>query len=700
MPTLTTTRGKRNDRAISPLVGFPALNTPLGTSLDQDQIVWLTDFVNDEWTKYHDALSPWRSKMEKYERRSENDFSDRSADNELRNEETPDNIFFRNNNTLGLSNGFADFAFAQARDDLLGQFPWFQARPEGGDDEQLAADVSKHANWKIKNTNLTDVLTDALFQAVNLGTSFPKITWRRDIESYEKVATIAVGQDGKPISTSNGDFVYADDELTDTPEGTVPSKDPATVLPPNLTWEEMAIPDELVVFDNLDAALVDFHDIAFDPVAPSLDLDHTPVFHRRSIGLLDARYEFELSEAQYQAALSVINNGTAKTGQDTARTHRGEAEPSATNYDADEETNPRITMVEGYLRCDPFGNGKPIRIYVVFCPELYLIFKLDYLANVTPSAMLPVIPVRCYRIPGRVAGVGYLERYDETNDFVDSEFNAIIYHDRMASSPPGGYHEDAVEEDLDDENITLSPNKLWKLAPDRSIEDFIQFARIPDVSNRAESLMNIGMQVSQLRTGITSAAQGELKGIPQASTATGVKQVVSRGATLLKWPIDSMKGDLTKVVSYAVYLLYANQNAAETFAWGEGKDLELIEIEPGDVRGMQMNVSFVMSQTQNMEKLETVNTAINLLIQYIQIPEQEKGAARPLFVKAIHALGFNDADEMIREPVTSAEGLAQMLPENLQQPFMQWLASAQAEAVPPEGQAMPPQPMQPQPQGA
>jgi len=472
MPNITTQREPRRKMSkAAKTKDFGGLRTPLGTALTPSQINWLTDYAIDRWRATHSSLSGWRSKMAKFEKRAENDFSDRATNNELRNEETPDNIFFRNNNSLGLSNGFADFAFAQARDDLLGQFPWFQARPEGSDDEQLAADLSKHANWKIRHTNVTNVFTDAVNQSINIGTSFPKITWRRQIEEFERVATVAVGPDGSPVATSAGDPVEADDELVETGDGIAPAKDPSTVLPEGFAWEEHAIPDEVTIFDNVSAALVDYNDIAFNALAPELDIHETDVFHRRSIGLLDARMEFGLTKEQYDAALSVVNDGTDKTGQDTPRTHRGEGEMSTTSYDAEEETNPSLTMIEGYMRCDPFGSGKPIRIYIVFCLELQVTFKLDYLANITPNGVLPILPVRCYRVPGRLIGVGYLERYDEINDFVDSQFNSIIYHDRMASSPPGGYHEDALDEDLDDvDTVELSPNKLWKQRGQRRAE--------------------------------------------------------------------------------------------------------------------------------------------------------------------------------------------------------------------------------------
>ncbi|WP_035613326.1 hypothetical protein [Haloferula sp. BvORR071] len=89
----------------------------------------------------------------------------------------------------------------------------------------------------------------------------------------------------------------------------------------------------------------------------------------------------------------------------------------------------------------------------------------------------------------------------------------------------------------------------------------------------------------------------------------------------------------------------------EVFTWGEGKDAELLEIKAGDVRGLRTNVSLVLTQSQNLQRLEAAKTAIQIALQYVAVPEADKPALRRLFVQALSSMGFNDADRIIRKAV-------------------------------------------------
>jgi hypothetical protein len=334
--------------------------------------------------------------------------------------------------------------------------------------------------------------------------------------------------------------------------------------------------------------------------------------------------------------------------------------------------------VEGFIRCDPFGKGNPKRLHVVFSPGLNMIFRSDYLANVTPEGILPVFPVRCFKTPGRVIGRGYFERYEEGNDSIDGKYNSVEYRDRMSSNPIAGIHEDVLADELSDEDVVLEPGKVFKLKAEKTLKDFIEFLAMPDLNSRTVELLNQNLQMLQMRTGISSASQGELKGVPQSNTATGVNQIISRGAVLLKWPITQIKNDLEKPVEYAVHLNYANQDDDETFVWGEGKDAELINIKANDVKGLRANVSLSLTQSQNQTKLQSAQAAIGIAATYSTLPEIEKTAQRRLFVQAIKSLGFDDADKIIRDAIVNPAEILNLLPPELKPVFEQFLASQRA----------------------
>lgn len=214
------------------------------------------------------------------------------------------------------------------------------------------------------------------------------------------------------------------------------------------------------------------------------------------------------------------------------------------------------------------------------------------------------------------------------------------------------------------------------------MEEAIQMAQLPDLDTRTMELLQMSIQFGQMRTGITSASQGEMSSLPQNNTATGVQAMMSRAAVLLKEPIDSLKKSLTRDLRYAVKLTYARFDRIEAFVHGEGEAQELIELSPEEVANLELDVRLLMTQAQNSEKLENSQAAIQLLTQYMQFPEHEKAAGRDLFLQALKSLNFDNADQIIREAVTDPQQLLEILPAELQGPFAQFMQSMQPEEPP------------------
>jgi len=639
---------------------LPKGKTALDMSLNDVQTQWLARYATDQWNAHHQALAGWRAKIKKLKRIAESDRSDRKGAPDRDITKAPKTIFDESNRGLGLVSGFADFAFAQARDDLFGTSPWFAASPEGVADDKLATSITRHAHWKFNQTSLKECFIDALRLATDIGTAFPKLNWRREIEKYETIKKVVLDEGGNPVLKPDGSYLSLSD-IPLTPD-----------MPPPPT-QEMLVEDQATVFDNIEARCIDYQDIAFDPTAPELNLLYTDVFHRFQIGLLDAKHIYNLTEEQYHAALDLINSD--KSGARTPRPHRDEASPTALQ-NQEEGSNPPILLVEGYMRCNPLGpKGTPIRIHCVFSPVLETIFSTDYLQNQTPDGILPIYSIPWFKTPNRIIGKGYFERFQDVDDFIDEQFNLTIHRDRLAADPVGGVDIDVLDEDIEEvSEIRNSPGKLWKVKAGRKIEEAFSFVVVPDANQRAVELLNMMTQMAQMRTGITSASQGELDGVAESNTATGVNQIISRGAVLLKWPIDEVKEHLGRPLDGAIKLLYANQNQDETFTWAEGTMPELITLTRESVHGLRLNVSLTMTQAQNQQKLKSGQAAIGIHQQYIGLPEPEKQSARTLYEQTIAALGFHGADQIIRQPITDAAGIAAMLPPELQQA---WVAFAQ-----------------------
>ena len=662
MPAVTMTAKSPDIMPEAPQDQRKAMNfakaTPLARALSDVRIAWLLLHVTQRWESLHGSLGGWRAKMGKYERMAEEDYSDRVKEIDPTNPGIEKDIFAYQNETLGTVAGFYDFHYAQAKDDIFGTRPWFAATPEGKSDDVLAETMSKHAQWKFNQSDVEPSLLDALKISTWGGTCFVKAAYLRDIESFKKQAAVAIEvKTGKAITNETGMLVTSAEELAD-----------MGYSAEQIKWETRDIEDTQVMYANVTNSVIDWRDIGFETTAPFLDLRYTDVFVRFRMGLLDVMARYNIPEERKPELMGLINGRS-----DIVRNHRDETEPEGNHmYEAD--ANPLISLVEGYVRCSVIP-GQVSRIHVIFSPDLYSIFSMDYLSNVTPGGILPIFPVRINKIPNRIMGAGYFEKYESPNNAIDRQYNLITYRNRFNAHVYTAFQPDALLDDGEGEEIELDPQKPLRLKADKTIGDAISFAAAPDTNSRSEMLLNSQLQMIQMRSGITSAAQGELKGVPSSNTATGTRDLQSRGATILKCPIDEQITDLTAITNYNVLLLYANQEVDETFTWGEGREAELLNIKAGDVMGIKANVSLTLTQAQNQNKRESAMAAIDVITRWIQIPEPEKPATRYAFVQALSAIGFNNAEDIIRQAAVDPAGIIAMLPPDLagivQQAFVQ-----------------------------
>lgn len=632
--------------------------TPLAREMGDIRTRWLVDHLTNRFTALHGNMRAWRDKMAKWERMSEEDYSDRKGAVDEVNQSSTKDIFPLQNETLGAVPGFYDFHLAQAKDDIFGTHPWLAATPEGAQDQDLSDVMSKHAQWKFNQSNIEETLIDAIKVSTWGGTAFVKAAYLRELETYKKPTAVAIEvATGNAIMNEAGVLVSSAEEL----EAMGFSEE-------QVEWSVQDVEDTSVVYSNVTNALIDYKDIAFETTAPELCLLHTDVFIKFRMGLLDLMDRYGIGEDRKPELMATIHGY-----DEVAKDHRDESQPAASD-EPDENANPLVNLVEGFVRCSVIP-GRVSRIHVIFSPELRAIFFADYLANVTPGGILPVFPVRINRIAGRIFGKGYFEKYESPNNAIDRQYNLITYRNRVNAHVWTAIQPDAILDDQEGEDYEPDPTKPMVLKPDKTIADAISFAAAPDTSSRGEMLLNSQLQMIQMRSGITSAAQGELKGVPSASTATGTRDLQSRGAIILKCPISEQVKDITRVVEFDVLLLYANQDQDETFTWGEGREAELLKIKANDVLGIRANVTLTMTQSQNQRKLEMAQQAIQTVMTYIQVPEIEKPAVRVAFVQALQAVGFHNAEDIIRQATVDPAGILAMLPPDIapivEQAFMQ-----------------------------
>lgn len=447
-------------------------------------------------------------------------------------------------------------------------------------------------------------------------------------------------------------------------------------------WKPAYARRERVIWQGVECVPVHFNDISFREDAPGLDLLHTNVYVSVEMSVAEARERFSLSKEDALrlarcAGVGTVGGGGAGNGDARARERQMDAVAvwpavGGGGADATEEVlgedelermlNTRVRLIEGYLLADVLGAGRMSRVCIVFPPahEDWIVWA-DYLANISPGAELPVHVAVWEAVPHKLYGRGFFAKYAYVQTGCDELWNQVQFRNAMHANPITAIRTGNLERDEDDGDLVLRPGLAITPKGSNKLGDCIEFAQLPDLDDRSMELFQVGMQLAQLRSGISSASQGDLSALPENNTATGIRSLMSRAAVLLKKPVRRMRRCKGRAFSYAVRLFYANFDREEAFVWGEGRNAELVRMTPEKIANLDLDVRMLLTQEQNQTKLEGAQVASGLIGQWLQVPEAEKAAVRPLFLQAIKALEFDQADEIVRQPMVKIEDCIALL---------------------------------------
>lgn len=676
---------------------------------DSARSVELCRFARLQWGQYKSGLNSWYTHRQNYLNEMNDIFAHREAGRNHDRDEDVKLAFVLRNESLNIVAAMAEFASAQAEQDIFGGDPWFAAKPVGRADFELADLLQKHLAWKLRDNRLVTSFCQGIQLAAFVGEVFTKASYTTLLDEYEEPVSVLM---------SGGKAVML--EGVTIPD-TVPMEQAkqmaiAAGATGDLSWGEVYQTKTVITREGSESVIMLHKDVAFREDAPSLCLEHTNFYHLTEMTVARARKLFNLSkiDAVRLALAAGTQNGTKwHPGQED---HIVDANPQSDvqpqfgmEFD-DQLLNSRVQLVEGWIRVDPFGDGTERSLYVVFAPdhEDWLVYA-NYIGNLSPKATLPVHCHTWETKSGRLYGKGFAEKYGAYQTYVDNLWNQISFRNDMHANPITGMVPSKLRRDEDDADIKLEPGLVLELNPDATLKEAIQFLELPDLDSRSMELMQTAIQIMQLRSGITSSSQGDMTGLPQNNTATGIRQLMSRAAVLLKKPVRNLRRSLNAEFSLHVKLIYGNLNVEEAFLVGEGENAEVLTMSPEKIQDMDIDVTLLLTQEQNQTKFESSQAAIAAFTTWITVPEIEKSNARILFLQAIKALEFDQVDDIIRQAAPTLQDAIMLLPEVEQpqamavmQAGMQALEAQAAAAAPPAASAAPaaPSPSTMQPEAA
>lgn len=665
--------------------------TPFEDKLGADSArsVELCRFARQQWDQYKSGLNQWYVRRQNCLSEMNDVFKHREAG---RNQDRDDDIklaFTLSNESLNVVAAMAEFASAQAEQDIFGGDPWFAAKPVGAADYQLADLIQKHLQWKLRDNRLVTSFCEGIQLAAFCGEVFTKASYSTLLDEYEEPVEVLMSG-GKPV--------LVEGRMVPSSVGPDAAQKAAAQVGATgpFSWGEVYQSRTVITREGSESVVMRHSEVAFREDATELCLNQTSFYHLTEMTVAHARSLFKLSKVDAIRLALAAGWQQDKAWLPGREDHILDANPHSdlnTNFGMEYEDqllNSRVQLVEGWMRVDPFGDGKERSIYVVFPPmhEDWLVYA-NYIGNLSPKATLPVFCHTWEKKAGRLYGKGFIEKYGSYQSYVDNLWNQVSFRNDMHANPITGMVPAKFRRDEDDLDIKLEPGLVLELNPDEKLNEAIQFLELPDLDSRSMELMQTAIQIMQLRSGITSASQGDMTGLPQNNTATGIRQLMSRAAVLLKKPIRSLRRSFNLEFSLHTKLIYTNMNVEEAFLVGEGENMELLSLSPDMIKDLDIDVTLLLTQEQNQTKFESSQAAIAAFQAWIMVPEIEKANARILFLQAIKALEFDQVDEIIRQARPTLMDAIAGLPED-QQPEAMAIVQAGMTVLQAQQQALAP----------
>lgn len=650
---------------------------------DNPRAAQLVRWAKNQRDNYMTALDDWRQNRVHYLQEMQDNFAHRKIeqdDNTWDANRHIEQVFQTSNDSMNVVGAICEFAAASAENDLFGAEPWFATAPIGRRDPVLAEQVQKHLRWTMRDGKMVQNYCRIIDHAAALGECFVKAVYHIETDEHDEQA-FALHANGKPLVDAQGQYI-TDEEAAQAYLATPDGK--KRLRGKSLEWKTAFRKVQSVVSQGVDQVIIHPNDIAFRENAPDLDLRYTNVYVRCEMYVSKAMRKFNLSKQDavklaQMAALQLKEKEREETADtpsaDTATNNLGD---ELGDDDVERLLNSRIELIEGFVLADPVGDGKTRRCYIVFVAnaEDWLVYA-DYLANISPKAELPVKVHVWERVPYKLYGRGFFGKYASIQLLLDKIWNAIITRNSYHANPVIGWVRDYLKRDDDEGPLRLSPNEPVEITPGKTLNDSLQALALPDLDNRSMEIFSTAMQLLQLRSGVSSASQGDVSGVPEANTATGVRQLMSRAAVILKKPVNNLRRSITGEFAFEVKLIYSNFDRDEAFVFGEGENAELVQITAEQVKDIDLDVKLLLTQQGNAMKLEGAQAAQSAFVAWIGIPEVEKPAARPLFIQSLKALEFDAAEEIIRQPNAQIEDCISALPPDQQARLQQLLALEQ-----------------------
>ena len=587
-----------------------------------------------------------------------------------------DSIFTQSNLSVPMTSLVVDHFMARAEDEITGTSPYFKFEAQGAGDEETAEAYDKYFNWKLEDMAHTrERLEESYLHLFIQRALILKSTYKEDISTWfdyernglfnnERGEFEEIPGEG-PIIEGEAQFIPEMNPMTGETELRL-ANDPSFQMIPGVHEFQpfpQGVPTQQVKYKGPRSEVIDSDRFLCPTTAESLeDADILVEMYDKDMRWAQKMF-LDREWVNFADYYNLVNKDANPRSPIEKNENRIE------NLDFDNEENPSVQILECWVKRDVLGTGDPQEFCVFVDPEAEKILYYEFVAKLTPDNRIPYTAVSIGKERNRWCGRSLPERIRSFQEYVDKQFNSQSYRNELAANPIMGVNPQAVEDEPED--VELHAGKIFEMKDQYNIDDFIQFAAIPNVDVRTQDLIDFVFGIVQLWLGVSNMAQGDYQALAPANTATGVEATLREASKIgRRWMRRIVRGfeeHLTKLVQVAM----ATMDEEEVFEYMEGDVRAFGVMTPEAIRNIGINTRVILSQDQGQRAIEKANLALQTQDRYFQSPPEMRPFIRPMLKRILDAMGFERTDELLPQeappdPKTEAE-IAKMLGDNAAQ---------------------------------
>ncbi len=595
-------------------------------------------------------------KRQKYTARYYNHVEDRAE---------PNTIYKHSNVTASISQRITKQMIAKANNFFFGEpddAEWFMAEGIGVEDTMLADTIKKWARHKAEACNIKPSLCQGVEYAFVRGETVMKGTHQERFQIYKRTEEILVNEAGEPIYDAFKDYIVRNDvfipEMKEQALPAVPAEgfnvaieenvDPAaeaapqmalvptgrqvlkrdgkTLLPEKVIWKQQVVSRKLVTFEGPELGPVYYLDFGAPLDAPGIQPGEADLIYHlydRTVMFIAQMFRGQYGEgdssiADFRAALELLRNICSATSQPKSAVSQPRSDFKEQDTDQS-PNNPLIQVAEVWLTYDADGDGVEEEIMFVVDRLNKAPIYYEYTANVTVRGLRPFNVIRPCAVDGRWWGFGAMEYFDPEQEFIDLNINRYNFRMSKAGSVTFWAPWCTIEGDRD-RNLQLNDGATYTLKQGCKATDALERIQLPENAEHLMDLIQLFTQFMTVKGAVQNSMDQQIAGLPSSELATGINDLRESGdemfATFLMWLFMGISPTLRDVID----IIFTNLNETEVFTYFNGRETEILQLSPDDVRGLALNVRLVLTRSRDRQILEAGNITDALIANFYGQP--------------------------------------------------------------------------------